>query len=179
MPQSYYISADFQLFIVGVFFIAILKKFEGSKIMISLLIFIGFFIPLAITALTYYYLGWPWMYPPEPHRYLLMFDKIFQNIHISTFIGVDCYFTGVLAEMITSNKKVREVISKSIAFKILFYISIPLQILLIASGAFFMSELGKPSLTYAIYAAIVKKFWAVTVASLIIGCMQTSECEKC
>lgn len=107
-----------------------------------------------------------------------MFDQIFQKIHISTFIGVDCYFTGVLAEMLTRNKTVREVISKTIAFKILFYISIPLQIALIASGAYFMSELGTPSLTYAIYAAIVKKIWAFSVAILIIGCMQSSECEK-
>lgn len=82
---------------------------------------------------------------------------------------------GIFAEMITNNEKVKKKIVDSKIFKILFYISIPMLLLIIASGGLWINELGKASLIYALYSAVVKKLWGFFNAVLIIGCTEPSE----
>lgn len=107
-----------------------------------------------------------------------MYDDIFQHIHISTFTCIDSYFMGILTEMLTRNEKLLTKIINLKIFKFIFYISIPMQLLLLASGGLFMTQLGQPSLTYTFYSTIIKKLWSIFNALLIIGCLQPSKFKK-
>lgn len=66
MQPTWYLAVDFQLYIIGIIWIAITKYVEKkSEKCQQCMVILGFILPPVITGVVHYYNGYPWIYSPE------------------------------------------------------------------------------------------------------------------
>ncbi|XP_063697877.1 nose resistant to fluoxetine protein 6-like [Culicoides brevitarsis] len=171
LVQSWYLSVDFQLFIVGLLVVMAMWKYPQyrNKILYACL-FISYTIPAVVT----YVLELDGVFTLTPHERKFIYNsesKGFLYYYIPAHTNAGNYFAGLgMALLYNYFKKNRIDISKYKSFVFGFYAIFPIGLLAwLSAFLFYTYEFEKPALWIALFAVFSKNIWGILGAFLMFG----------
>ncbi|XP_063697878.1 nose resistant to fluoxetine protein 6-like [Culicoides brevitarsis] len=171
LVQSWYLSVDFQLFIVGLLVVMAMWKYPQyrNKILYACL-FISYTIPAVVT----YVLELDGVFTLTPHERKFIYNsesKGFLYYYIPAHTNAGNYFAGLgMALLYNYFKKNRIDISKYKSFVFGFYAVFPVGLLAwLSAFLFYTYDFEKPALWIALFAVFSKNIWGILGAFLMFG----------
>ncbi|KAJ2948781.1 hypothetical protein O0L34_g8038 [Tuta absoluta] len=177
MGHTWYLAADMQLHILGVFTMLFLVKFPkavtpvlatfvlGSAVASGLVVYLYDLTPI-ITAQS-----------PEAIRTLFFGSELMSLVYIPSWMNLSGYAGGVATAFILHHNQVNGVkLCQSKWFGILFHASLTLGGCVILAGTVFLSDQRQPTWAAALYATFDRTLVAVFFNIFMLGCV--SRCKS-
>ncbi|KAJ2948782.1 hypothetical protein O0L34_g8039 [Tuta absoluta] len=170
--QSWYISADFQLFFLGM---AVYALFAGAtrRLVLAGLFIIGVILP---PALTYFKdLDGVLLMSLENIRNIFNNDPTFHNVYNKSYTNLPCYIAGLaLGLLVYHLQKIGYKVPKTAAVRFLYWMTLPFTVVIAYYGALLYE--GQVSLVNrTLYAGLYKPLWAIVGAFFIFGIVNQIE----
>ncbi|XP_055533129.1 O-acyltransferase like protein-like [Wyeomyia smithii] len=167
--HTWYLSADFQLFVVGLVAMMLIWRFPQSwKWIMGSLFAVGFALP----AIRTYIFALDAMMPisNKGHNLRLWYERWYVNFYQTSDVHCASYFAGMFVGIIYHKiRKNEQIIKNSLIFKVLQYSILPLAVAFFLPAPFFNQlDLPKPSLWMGIYAGLHRWTFAITLAVIIL-----------
>ncbi|XP_055629970.1 nose resistant to fluoxetine protein 6-like [Toxorhynchites rutilus septentrionalis] len=167
--HTWYLAADFQLFMVGLIALMVIWRFPRSlKWIVGALLGMGFIFP-AVRVYMYSFNAMM-LISNKGHARRLWYEDRYINFYQTTDAHCASYFSGLFVGLLYH--KVREnsqILTNSKIFTVLRYASIPLLIaFFLPAPVFHHLNLPKPSLSMAIYAGLHRWVFGTGVAVVFL-----------
>ncbi|CAG9801006.1 unnamed protein product [Chironomus riparius] len=164
LQHTWYLAAEFQLFVIGLLIIVLIKRFHRFGIFIGTVCFI---VP-AIWTVYKVHPSFPGFFSPESGRFLFRNNLFYLKYHLPTYANFDNYFVGLLGSLLYNNTK----ITQSKLFIKYYHLICVLSVSIYAVGQviIYLTNFEKSSLLFTIFLTESRKLWGLSLIILIIGC---------
>ncbi|XP_062704996.1 nose resistant to fluoxetine protein 6 [Aedes albopictus] len=155
MIHTWYLAADFQLFLVGFLILMVLWKYRSiERSLIYVILMAGILLPMA--NIYFYSMDAMMLLTNKGNAFQLWYDKWFTKTYESTESHCISYFGGMLVGIIYHKMQNDDLyLAKSKLYKTLQYSAFPLVLLFsLPAPLFHQYEFSKPSLWMAVYAGL-------------------------
>ncbi|KAI5630689.1 hypothetical protein NE865_16599 [Phthorimaea operculella] len=170
--QSWYISADFQLFFLGV---AVYVLFSGTRrnLVLAGLFIMGVILPPLLTYLKD--LDGVLLMSLENVRNLCNKDPTYHTVYNKPYTNLPCYIIGLaLGLLVYHLQKIGYQVPKTRALRYLFWMTLPFTFVIAYYGALlYKGEISLVNRT--LYAGLYKPLWALIGAFFIFGIVNQIE----
>ncbi|XP_026752873.3 nose resistant to fluoxetine protein 6-like [Galleria mellonella] len=170
-PQTWYLASDTQMFCVGLLFCVMARTPRSRKIALFMLMVASFAV---VAAHTYYQdLNAVVLQTPEAYRTMYSHDDTFRLIYTRGHTNMSTYTLGLAAGFFTYYLQTEKKNIKSYkSFRWYIWMTFPLCVMVILSGAIFYVDGSQPSTAVRVlYATFYKFIFQIFMASFIIGCI--------
>ncbi|KAJ2951437.1 hypothetical protein O0L34_g13590 [Tuta absoluta] len=170
--QSWYISADFQLFFLGMA-VYVLTAGVRRRLLLAILFIFGSLLPAAITFSQD--LDGMLLFKPENIRTICEDDPTMHSVYIKAHTNLPCYVAGLaLGLLVFHLQKTGYQAPRTGVVRSLYWLTLPFGVLIGYFGSFLYE--GDTSLSYrTLYAGLVKPLWAINGAFFIFGMVNQFE----
>uniref|UniRef100_A0A182NJB8 Acyltransferase 3 domain-containing protein n=1 Tax=Anopheles dirus TaxID=7168 RepID=A0A182NJB8_9DIPT len=170
LQQTWYLAADFQLFVVGIAILALTWRFPKLlKPFLALAAAGAFLVPAIVTYVNRF--EGVVILRPEALKYVLWYDAMYRKMYIPTHTNFGSYLAGLMAGLMYHKlKRAGFVADRHNGFRVLWYASLPAAIVLLLSAyIFYAYDFEKPAIWIALYAALSKNLWGALFGVLFVG----------
>ncbi|XP_055839705.1 regulator of hypoxia-inducible factor 1-like [Episyrphus balteatus] len=171
LHQTWYIAADFQLYIIASAILIIIARYPYTKKLIfGIAIIISF---LSLGLVTYYQeLDAVHQETPDSYRYLFWTngDTIYKG-YAPFYTNFGGFVFGTISGFIYLKYKTEglNLKEKKTKINLILFASLPLPFLLLLSGEiFYQIEFPRPSIWVSLYAALFRNVWALICCSFVL-----------
>ncbi|XP_053686958.1 O-acyltransferase like protein-like [Sabethes cyaneus] len=167
--HTWYLSADFQLFVIGLAAMMVMWRYPQSwKWIMGTLFGVGFALP----AIRTYVFALDAMMPisNKGHHLRLWYERLYVDFYQTTDVHCASYFAGMFVGIIYHKiRKNEQLIKKSRIFKVLQYLIVPLLLAFFLPAPVFNElDLPKPSLWMGLYAGLHRWVFAISLAVIFL-----------
>ncbi|XP_026739369.1 nose resistant to fluoxetine protein 6-like isoform X1 [Trichoplusia ni] len=168
MGHTWYLAADMQLHVLGVFVLLLLRRWRGAALPLLLLLVTGS--ALAAGLVVYFYQLTPIVTAQTPEVLRTMFagSQILTLLYLPAWMNLPGYVGGMGTAMILYYNNIK--LKDSKWFNLLFHSSLFLGSAVLLAGAVFLSDSPPPRWAAALYAALDRTLVAVFFCIFMLGC---------
>ncbi|XP_047031375.1 nose resistant to fluoxetine protein 6-like [Helicoverpa zea] len=171
MPQTWYLAADTQLFIMGLLVCVVARTCKTRAILLTSL----FVLALALVAGHTYFqdLEAVVIQSPESYRNLYASDLTFRLLYIRGHTNMSTYLLGLAGGFLAYHCQTNNIdMDKYKKYRWAMWLVFPLGVAVILSGGLFYLDSGRAAALYRVmYATAYKPVFQLLVVSLILGCI--------
>ncbi|XP_055921072.1 nose resistant to fluoxetine protein 6-like [Eupeodes corollae] len=171
LHQTWYLAADFQLYIILSAVLIIIARFPKTR---KCLLWIGISISFLSTGLITYYLELDAVHQETPDSYRYLFwtngDTMYKG-YAPFYTNFGGFVFGTISGFIYLKYKNEglNLKDKKAKINLVIFALIPLPFLLLLSGEiFYQIEFPKPSIWISLYAALFRNIWAIICCALVL-----------
>ncbi|XP_070499488.1 nose resistant to fluoxetine protein 6-like [Chironomus tepperi] len=164
LQHTWYLAAEFQLFVIGLLIIVLIKRFQRFGIFIATVCFI---VP-AVWTVCMVHPFFPGFLTPESGRFLFRDNLFYLKYHLPTYANFDNYFVGLLGSLLYKNTKINQSKLFIKYYHMICFVSV--SIYAVGQVIIYMTNFEKSSLLFTIFLTESRKLWGFSLIILIIGC---------
>ncbi|XP_049877442.1 nose resistant to fluoxetine protein 6-like [Pectinophora gossypiella] len=177
MGHTWYLAADMQLHVLGIFTLLFLVRFRRAVIPVLTTLVLASAVAAGVTVY------WHQLSPiitaqsPEALRTMFLDSKLMSLVYIPSWMNLSGYVGGIATAFILHHTQVRGIkLSQSKWFTILFHASLTLGGCVVLAGTVFLSDHAPPTWAAPVYAALDRTLVAVFFNIFMLGCV--SRCQS-
>ncbi|CAH0695622.1 unnamed protein product [Spodoptera exigua] len=172
MGHTWYLAADMQLHIIGVFLLLVLMRFKKAVIPLLMLIMIGSSVAAGLVVYFYQLTPIVTAQTPEVLRNMFAGSKILTLLYLPFWMNLPGYIGGIATAFILYHNNIKGEIKlkDSKWFNMLFHSALFLGSSVLLAGTIFLSDSPLPQWASALYAAIDRPLVATFFCIFMLGC---------
>ncbi|PZC74096.1 hypothetical protein B5X24_HaOG208347 [Helicoverpa armigera] len=178
MGHTWYLAADMQLHIIGVFLLLILMRYRRATVPVLLLLVVGSSVTAGLVVYFNDLTPIVTAQTPEVLRTMFAGSKILTLLYLPCWMNLPGYVGGIATAFILYHNNVKGDIKlkDSKWFNILFHSSLLLGSCVLLCGTVFLSDSSPSAWASAVYAALDRPLVAVFFSVFMLGCF--SRCHS-
>nr|XP_049701032.1 nose resistant to fluoxetine protein 6 [Helicoverpa armigera] len=178
MGHTWYLAADMQLHIIGVFLLLILMRYRRATVPVLLLLVVGSSVTAGLVVYFNDLTPIVTAQTPEVLRTMFAGSKILTLLYLPCWMNLPGYVGGIATAFILYHNNVKGDIKlkDSKWFNILFHSSLLLGSCVLLCGTVFLSDSSPSAWASAVYAALDRPLVAVFFSVFLLGCF--SRCHS-
>ncbi|XP_063697875.1 nose resistant to fluoxetine protein 6-like [Culicoides brevitarsis] len=169
LPQSWFLSADYQLFAVALIVLIVIWRYpKKMKVIMGSCLAVAYAIPFFVTYFGEY--EGTYIVPPEERKFMNQ-HREFRDNYSGAHLSAGNYFVGILIGLMYHDFKKRNLDVRKNKWMLLTWYIYPFvgYLMVLSSYLFYAYDFEKPSIWMSLYSVVTKNMWGAFGAILMFG----------